>query len=204
MNTIITIGREFGSGGRELGRRLAEELKIAYYDSEIVSEISKRTQLSENYVKQILEKQPVPLMPITIGHSFYHVPHPLLESNRAIYNEQTKLISELSEKSDCVLVGRCADYIVRDKNPFRIFVYADMESKLRRCRAKGDETEGLSDKELIRKIKSIDKERAQYYEFFTGQDWHDKLNYDLCINTTNTEIKNIVPSLARMFRAWLN
>ncbi|MCH5279262.1 MAG: cytidylate kinase-like family protein [Christensenellaceae bacterium] len=201
MNTIITIGREFGSGGRELGRRLAEELKIAYYDSEIVSEISKRTQLSENYVKQILEKQPVPLMPITIGHSFYHVPHPLLESNRAIYNEQTKLINELSEKSDCVLVGRCADYIVRDKHPFRIFVYADMESKLRRCREKGDEAEGLSDKELIRKIKNIDKDRAQYYEFFTGRDWHDKLNYDLCINTTNTVIKDIVPILARMFRA---
>ena len=82
MNKIITIGREFGSGGRELGRRLAEELGIAYYDREIIAEIAKRTELSEQYVQQIVEHRPLNLMPITIGHSICPVPHPLMEQNQ--------------------------------------------------------------------------------------------------------------------------
>ena len=122
MNKIITIGREFGSGGRELGRRLAEELGIAYYDREIIAEIAKRTELSEQYVQQIVEHRPLNLMPITIGHSICPVPHPLMEQNREIYCQQAQILTEMSEKSDCVLVGRCADYILKDKNPLKIFV----------------------------------------------------------------------------------
>ena len=136
MNKIITIGREFGSGGRELGRRLAEELGIAYYDREIIAEIAKRTELSEQYVQQIVEHRPLNLMPITIGHSICPVPHPLMEQNQEIYRQQAQILTEMSQKSDCVLVGRCAAYILKDKNPLKIFVYADMASKIARCRLK--------------------------------------------------------------------
>ena len=105
----------------------------------------------------------------------------------------------MAQKSDCVIVGRCADYILRDQNPFRLFVYADMESKMRRCREKAPKDEKLSDKELRQKIQQIDKNRSQYYAFYTDQSWGNKLNYDLCINTTHTSIKDMVATIARLF-----
>ena len=117
----------------------------------------------------------------------------------AVYQEQARIITEMAARSDCVIVGRCADHILKDQRPFRIFVYADMDSKLRRCREKGPEEERLSDKELRQKISGIDKRRARYYEFYTGHAWGDKLNFDLCINTTNTVIKEVVPVIAKLF-----
>lgn len=200
MKKIITIGREFGSGGRELGRRLAEELQIAYYDEEIIQEIARSTELSEHYVQQVLEKRPYPLFPITIGRSFYPTEGFVQEQTQSVYKEQSRIIREMAERSDCVIVGRCADYILADYKPFRIFVYADMESKMARCRAKGPEHEHFSDRELRQHIQKVDKNRAAYYEFYTGQGWGDKLHYDLCVNTTNAEIKTMVPILAKMFQ----
>ena len=199
MNKIITIGREIGSGGRELGRRLSEELGIAYYDQEIISEIAKRTSLSEQYVQAISEKRPSFSYPIHIQHSFYPGVNPVFEHSLSVYKEQSQIIKEAAEKSDCIIVGRCADYILKDYNPLRLFVYADMDSKIKRCREKAPEGEHLSDKELKQQIKGIDKRRAKYYEFYTEHTWGDKLNYDLCINTTQTVIKEIVPVIARLY-----
>ena len=116
-----------------------------------------------------------------------------------VYQEQARIIREMAATSDCVIVGRCADYILRDYKPFRVFIYADMESKIRRCREKGPEEEKLSDKELRQKISGIDKKRAKYYALYTGHPWGDKLNFDLCINTTQTVIKDIVPVIAKLF-----
>ena len=198
MNKIITIGREFGSGGRELGRRLSEALGIASYDQEIISEIVKRTSLSKEYVQAIEEHRPVISFPIHIGRSFYPALDPVFEQNMAVYQEQAKVIEEMAAISYCVIVGRCADYVLREQNPFRLFVYADMESKMKRCRAKGPEDEKLTDRELRQKIQGIDKKRAKYYEFYTGNKWGDKLNFDLCVNTTQTQIKEIVPALAKL------
>ena len=125
---VITLGREFGSGGRELGRRLADHLKIAYYDKEILTEIAKRTQLTEEYVHNVVEHHPYPLLPITIGHSLY--PDMTFQIQQSVYAEQSNIIKEMAAASDCIIVGRCADYILRDIKPFRIFVYADMESRI--------------------------------------------------------------------------
>ena len=157
MYNVITISRQFGSGGRELGRRLAEELGFAYYDDEIIAEISKRTSLSEEYVQQIVEHRPVTLMPITIGHSFYPVQHPLMEQSQNIYQEQAEIITEMSEKSPCVIVGCCADYILREKKLLRLFVFADMQSKIARCRTKGPEEENLTDKQLRKQIQKVER-----------------------------------------------
>ena len=199
MNKIITIGREFGSGGREFGRRLSEEIGFAYYDQEIISEISKRTSLSEQYVHAIVEHQPSFSFPIHIGRSFYPEVNPAFDQTMTIYQEQAHIISEMADKSDCVIVGRCADYILKEYNPFRIFVYADVESKIKRCREKASEDEKLTDKELKQKITKVDKKRAKYYEFYTGHSWGNKLNFDICINTTQTVIKEIVPVIAKLF-----
>lgn len=200
MNKIVTIGREFGSGGRELGRRLAEELGFAYYDKEIVTEIAKRTELSEQYVQSIVERKPVVLYPIHVGRSFYPALDAAAEQNAAIYARQHEIIREMADKSDCIIVGRCADHILRDQKPLRLFVYADMASKLARCRAKAPEQEQLSDKKLARMIKKIDSERARYYYFYTGRKWGDPLNFDLCVNTTNTQIKALASAIAPLCR----
>ena len=190
MNRIITIGREFGSGGREFGRRLAEELGFAYYDQEIISEIAKRISLSEQSVEAIVEHQPSFSFPIHIGRSFYPAVNPAFEQTMAVYQEQARIITQMAAKSNCIL---------KEYRPFRIFIYADMESKIKRCREKGPEDEKLTDKELKQKITGIDKKRAKYYEVYTGHAWGDKLNFDLCINTTQTVIKEIVPAIARLF-----
>ena len=198
MKRIITVSREFGSGGRELGRRLSELLHIAYYDKEIVTEIAKRTSMSEEYVRQITEQKPVMSFPISIGRSFYPMTDPLLDQNQAIFREQHQIIREMADKSDCVIVGRCGDYILRDLNPFRIFVCADMDAKIARCRERGKEDPPLSDKELKQKITKMDKGRAKYYEFYTGQKWGDRLNYDVCINTSGRSIKELAAVLVRL------
>lgn len=200
VNKIITIGREFGSGGREIGRRLSENLGFAYYDQEIISEIAKRTSLLEKYVEAIVEQHSLFSFPIHIGRSFYPVADPALDQTLKIYQEQTRIILEMARKSDCVIVGRCADFILKEENPFRIFVYADVESKLRRCRTKGPAQENLSDRELKQKMSGIDKKRANYYELLTGRSWGNKLNYDLCINTSGLDIKQLAQALANLFR----
>lgn len=196
-NKIITIGREFGSGGRELGQKLAESLGIAYYDKEIITEIAKRTELSERYVKSIVERKPVFTYPIHSGRSFMSLNTSYVIQSSAVYNEQCNLLKEFAEKSDCVIVGRCADYVLKEYNPFRIFVYADMKSKIERCKAR-DDGKDKTDKEIKKFIKSIDKHRAQYYHFYTSEKWGDKLNYDIFVNTTNANISEIAPHIAKM------
>ena len=199
MNQIITIGREFGSGGRELGRRLSEELKVAYYDQEIVTEIAKRTALSEQYVHMILERRPITSFPIHTGRTFYPSVNPVLEQTHKVFHEQSRILREMAEQSDCVIVGRCADYILRDLKPFRLFVYADMESKMERCRRKAPEQEKLTDRDLKKQILEVDKHRASYYNFYTGQKWGDRICYDLCINTARGNIKEWSHVLSNLF-----
>ena len=198
---IITIGREFGSGGREFGRRLSEELGIAYYDSEILTEIAKRTSLSETYITEIIEKKPYASFPIHIGRSLQPIASPIQDQTNMVYQEQSETIKELAKKSDCVIVGRCADYILREENPFRIFVYADMEYKVKRCFERVPEDENLSEKAMINKIKSIDRNRKKYYDFYTGNDWGDRRNYDLAINTSNISIKAYAKSVAQLIKS---
>ena len=185
MNKIITIGREFGSGGREFARKLAELINFPYYDREIIIEISKRTSLSEKYVQNIAENKPVIPFPIHTGRTFFAI---MPDYGQSVQTEQHILIRELAARSNCVIVGRGADYILRDLKPLRIFVYSDIESKIKRCRenqSKDYEEGEMTDKELAKKIEQINKTRADYYEFYTGQKWGDKINYDICVNTNS-------------------
>lgn len=200
MNRIITIGREFGSGGREIGRRLAEELGIAYYDQEIVTELLKRTNLAEEYVRHVEERHPLPLLPITTARTFGLRVTPKVEPALSVYNQESDIIVEMAKKSDCIIVGRCADHILRDMNPFRLFIYAGMDARIARCRAKGEDAAHMSDQELRQKILAIDKKRAQYYQFYTDQVWGDKINYDLCINTSAVNIKKLAAITASLIR----
>lgn len=200
MNRIITISREFGSGGREFARRLADKLEFAYYDREIITELAKRTNLAEEYIQKLNEQRPAPLFPITIGHSIAPVMDTMWEQHNSIYIEQGNLLKELAGKSDCVIVGRCADYCLADFNPLKIRLYADMQSRIARCKARAKDDEKLSDRALKQKINEIDKDRAKYYQFYTGKKWNDPLNYDLCINTTDKDIKKLAEYFAEILK----
>lgn len=200
MNKIITIGREFGSGGREFGRRLAEELGIEYYDKEIITAIAEKTSMSQEYVQEVLEGKPHRLYPITIAQSMFINDNFYFHQEQSIYLAQSEIIRDLAQKSSCVIVGRCADFILKDLKPHRIFIYADIDSRIKRCIARNtDSSKILTEKEIKKQILSIDKNRAKYYEYYTGNDWGDKSNYDMCINTTDVVIKEIVPIIAKMF-----
>jgi len=202
MNQIITIGREFGSGGRELGHKLAQELKIAYYDKQILAEIVEMTEFSKEYVQEVVENRLTYMLPpafstgMSLGNEYQ------IMQMQKIIKAQTEVIKEMAAKSSCVIVGRCADYILRETEGIdliRLFVYADMDSRIRRCMERAPQGENYTEKELEKHIRRVDKNRANYYSDFTLQKWGDKSNYDMCINTTNMRIDDIVPHLGKMF-----
>ena len=200
MNRIITIGREFGSGGREIGRKLADILGVAYYDREIISEIAKRTSLSEKYVQNVAEHKPIIPFPIHTGRTFWAV---IPDYNQSVQQEQHNIIKEMASKSDCIIVGRGADYILRELKPFRLFIYSDMNSKILRCKNNNmtndyEKGAGMSESELTKRIEQINKSRADYYEFYTGQKWGDKANYDICINTAKIEPAKIAEFVSKI------
>ncbi len=201
MRKIITVGRQFGSGGRELARRLAEELQIDYYDREILAEIAKHTELSEEYVQNVIECKPHHLYPITVGQSISYVNTYAFLQTQSVYTAQRDIIRDLAAKSDCVIVGRCADYILQDLNPYRIFVHADIDSRVARCMERRSAQEAaMTEKEMKKQILRLDKNRAKYYSFYTGQKWGDPACYDLSINTTNCNIKEMAAVIAKLFQ----
>lgn len=201
--SIITISREFGSGGRELGKRLADELDYTYYDREIESEIAKRMNLDENYVATILEKRPPVNFPIHYGNTFLYLStYHQQQMQTDIFAEKCKMLKEFAQKGNCVIVGRAADIILQEFNPFNIFVYADMDYKIKRCQTYAEADENLTPAELKKMIKKVDNERSKYHEMFAGKTWADKERYHLCINTSGIQIKKIVPVVADYARCW--
>ena len=200
---IITISREFGSGGRELGKRLADALGIPCYDREIIKLIAEQNGFDEAYVSHLSEKVIQVSYPMTIGRRFVTT-NPVLEQQIKIISSQREILRQFAQKGDCVIVGRCADIILRDMKPMNIFVYAEQQAKIDRCIANGREGENLDPKVLAKKIKQIDKERAAYRELFTDTEWGDMRSYHLCVNTTGKEVKNLVPGLVEYVNGWFN
>lgn len=200
---IITISREFGSGGRELGKRLAEALGYAYYDREILSMLAEQTDLNEDYLERTLEENTLTnLYPITIGQTFSIMPNYFADQSTALLTKQTNLIKALAAKSNCVIVGRNADTILRDQNPLRIFVHADIEARIARCRRRDTDDANLTDKQFEKKINQIDKNRSKTHSILSPYKWGDRRGYELCINTTAITIKDVVSSLSAYAEKW--
>lgn len=198
---IITVSREFGSGGREIAKRMADELGFAYYDREIISEIAKHAELDEHYVEHILERGTARSYVITYSRSF-HISSVIDGNVSRLYSVQNRILKDIATKGDCVIVGRGADVVLKEYNPFRLFVYADMESKVERCLSRALENEKLSFKELQRKIRQIDRGRAENHNIICDIKWGDKRGYELCVNTTGAEIKELAPFVARYAERW--
>ena len=182
MNRIITVGREFGSGGREIGRKIAEELGIAYYDHEIVTELIRRTNLAEEYIRSIEEKNPVPVFTVTTGRTFLSVSNPLADQQVSIFSEEGRIIQEMAEKSDCVIVGRRADYILRErKDVFNVFVHAPMAYRADRI----VRLYGESERSPEQRLQDKDKKRRVNYKHYTGRDWGVSQNYHLSLDSAD-------------------
>ncbi|MCM1090821.1 MAG: cytidylate kinase-like family protein [Muribaculum sp.] len=194
---IITISREFGSGGRELGRRLADELGFAYYDREIISKIAENLKIDEQYIEKVLERGLVANYPY-ISRRSLTVQVYAQNQTAGILAEQHKVIRLLAEKEDAVIVGRNADIILHSMRPYRIFVYADIETKLERCRQRATSDENMCGYEMERRMKVIDKARASSHDFLSNYHWGDRRAYELCVNTTGVEIPEIVSPLAML------
>ena len=177
---IITISREFGSGGRELGKRLAEELGIHCYDHEIIELIAKEHGFDERYVANISEKCIEAAYPTTIGHRFAMPPVQIMDQGFQVAAAQQQIIENFAKQGDCVIA----------------------ESKIQRCIDRAPEGEHLSRNDIARRMKQVDKNRAQYRQMFADNKWGAKETYHLCVNTSGHEIKDLIPGLAAFVRCW--
>ena len=199
---IITISREFGSGGRELGKRLADALGFDYYDREIITAIAERRGMDEGFVTKTLEDHGWRDVPLTFRHTFTPAVSPHTVRTDLLL-EQTKVIREIAKTGkDCVIVGRNADVLLREYGPFDLFVCADMEARIRRCVERAASDEKLTPKELERKIRGIDKNRARTRDIITGSRWGERGSYHLIVNTTGWEIKELTPAVAEFAVRW--
>ena len=198
---IITLSREFGSGGREVGKRLADALQVAYYDREIITEVAEKSALDENYVEYALEKGLLHNFRFTFSHTFSHIS--MMNDNVCdLFVVQNQVVRRLAENGDCVIVGRSADAVLDDMHPFKLFVYADLPSKIARCRERNQMGEELSDKDIEKMIRQVDKARANYHSIVGNTGWGQRESYHLCVNTTGLEIKEFVPLLADYATRW--
>ncbi|MEH2944291.1 cytidylate kinase-like family protein [Lachnospiraceae bacterium KK002] len=197
---IITISREFGSGGRELGKRLSDQLGVPYFDREILEELSKRLSMEEDYIEKITEKYPFGIT-LHFNRSISTFSQ-VTQGYTEILGIQHKLLKEIAGRESCIIVGRGANVILEEYEPFNIFVYADAESKVKRCKERAAETEVISEKVFLLQMKEIDRARAKTQELFSSSKWGEKSGYHLCVNTSWQEIKNLTPAVASYITAW--
>lgn len=199
---IITISREFGSGGRELGKRLADIKGYDYYDSEIIAAVAKKSGMDEAYIENTLSNHGWRNQAITFRGTLASSAY--VESSKVqLLLEQKEVISGIAQMGkDCVIVGRNADVILREYEPLNIFVFAWAEAKLKRCTERASAGENLSEKELLRRMKRIDSVRRQTRELMTGSQWGQRDAYQLIVNTTQWEIKQLAQAVAYFADCW--
>lgn len=196
-NLVITIGREFGSGGKYIGERLAEELNLKFYDKSLLERVSKESQIDLSLLEETDEKEKnrfwysLAMASFSNGNSansFVGLPN-----NQKYFIEETKVIEEIAETENCIIVGRCSNHILKNHpNAIHIFLYAqDMVFKVERKLKYGN----LTQKEAVKLIQKTDKERAAYYEYFTDGKWGDKSEYDICIDTSKLGVDQTIELL---------
>lgn len=180
-NRIITIEREYASGGREIGQMIAQQLGIPFYNREILEMASERCGVSVDYLASAEEAAPKSfLYTLMLSSNPTRSIQENLPLSDKVYIVETNIIKELAEKSDCVIVGRCASYILREaSNLFSAFIYADQESRIKRA----VEQYGVDPRRADSVLKKSDRRRETFYSINTGGNWYDKENYTLCLNS---------------------
>ena len=200
---IITIGREFGSGGHEIGQKLADRLGIPLYDNRLVSmaaeELGVKTEDAERVDESSLNTF-VTGYTVTPGMytEFINAASYLPSFDTEVYRKQAEIIKRLAEKGPCVIVGRCADYVLKDRDDcINVFICADKADRKKRVM----ELYGLNERKAADRIRKTDKERRYYYEVHTGQDWGSIHSHQMLFNVSMLGIDRIVEILAMMYNA---
>lgn len=193
---IITIGRQYGSAGLEIGRKLAEELGVNLYDKEMLKRAAKESGLCEELFETHDEKPTnsflYSLVMDTYSLGFSSSSYADMPINHKVFLAQFDAIKKIANEGPCVMVGRCADYALEDyKNVINVFVYADMDQRVRRIAQKYDLTDAKA-KDIIVKT---DKKRASYYNYYTNKEWGDAKGYDLCLNSGKLGVYGTVKAI---------
>lgn len=181
---LLTVGRSFGSGGSEIGKKVADKLNISYYDKELIRLAAVKSGISEKMLTDADEKPINSFLYSIVTHGFPAYTSPVqynnLVTNDKVFSIQSDIIKSIAENESAVFIGRCADYVLREHPGLvSIFVYADKQNRAKRI----SEVNRISEKEALDSIKKIDKERTNFYNFYTNRNWGDCKNYDLCINS---------------------
>ena len=191
---MITINRMYGSGGRAIGKALAEELEIGFYDKELIEIAARDKNIPFGDLADVDEKRPgawsFPVNhEIQISQDYRAIP-----MNDVLFELQRDIILSLSDKEDCVIVGRCANHILQDRT-LSVFIYAPFETRVKNVMERLDREE----KSARKLVKRMDKERRSYYEFFTDEKWLDMGQYDLCIDSSKFTTEEIVKILKEAY-----
>ena len=199
---IITIARQYGSGGREIGERVAEILDIPMYDKELIKDAAAKGSLNEEVLKTTDESAANSLLyTLAMGSNVlgatmqfgYKMP-----LNDKLFILQSEVIREYAEAGSCVIIGRCADYVLRDEdNVLKIFIYSDIETREKRIRERYPD---IKSSQVLDVINKTDKRRASYYNFYTGNKWGKYDNYDLAINAASFGVEKTAEIIADFAR----
>ena len=183
MKKIITIGRQFGSGGGDIGKALAKELNIKCYDKEILFEAAKESGMCDVVAEQYDECGQQSFLYSLATTGFFGTQIDYQPINAKLYNAQFKLIRKIaSEEESSIFIGRCADYVLEEeKELLRVYISADLDYRIRKISEKYD----IKESEALKLIQRRDKQRAAYYNFYTCKKWSEVSSYDLCINSAD-------------------
>ena len=193
-NRIITIGREFGSGGRTIGREVAKKLGIPCYDQELIVKMAEESGFTREYVEK--ESENASLVSWAASALGMDGTYTAPTNQDRLWAVQSRIIREIAEKESCVIVGRCADVILEDKaDLLRVFIHADFDARAKRIVEKYGETEIPTEKRLRDK----DKRRALYYQFYTDRKWGDIENYDIILNSSALGLERCVDIIASLY-----
>lgn len=196
MSKIISISREFGSGGREIGFRIAQKLGIPFYDKELISMASEDSNIAaelfhandEMIVKN--EQKTTAYAPINPFSPTYEIP-----VSDQLFVIQTKIIRQLAQNGPCVIIGRCSDVIIEDA--LKVFICASMKKRVERLTLL-ESSPSVDQKKIESQIRTVDKKRKEYYQFYTGNEWGKAKNYDLCLNSGVLGIEKCVDLIAAL------
>ena len=178
VKRIITISREFGSGGRFIGEEVAKKLGIAYYDKNIISQIAEKSVLSPEYIQENAELSPKKGL---FAYAFAGRDITGRSVEDMVYQAQRKVILDLARKEPCVIIGRNADYILKDRDDIlNVFIHGDMPEKIQRI----SQLYHVTEQEAVKMMADTDKRRMTNYNFYTDQKWGKASNYTLCLNSS--------------------
>ena len=196
QNKVITIAREYGSGGHLLGEMLSKELGLKVYNKEFIHMAAQKSNIDEGFITKNEQTIPSYWLKCIIGRDSGQTAEHILSKEDVLFIAESKIIQEVAEKEPCIIIGRCADFILKD-NPkaIKVFCYSDPESAYERC----TQSYGVPKDKAEAEIRRINRNRAAHYEYYTGKKWKDPSHYDLMINTSHIDIEEACNLIKRIY-----